>query len=109
MQPTPTTPPRKGWFATAWSVISYVASVVFIVGIILVPAYMSGWRFGPWFREVLSILWPLPALFSAFAIIIAHDSRKRHDSDDAYRWMFRAVISALLSLFMLWLTVRHRL
>jgi hypothetical protein len=101
-------PPRSR-LATAWSIISYIGFIVLFFGIILVPAYMSGWRFGSWLREVISIVWPLPAFFALFAVAIAHDSRKRGDYQDGYVWMFRATMSCLLSLFLLWVTVRHQL
>jgi len=101
--------PRRSRLATAWGIISYVGFLVFFFGIILIPAYMGGWRFGSWLHEVVSLLWPLPAFFALFAVAIAHDSRKRGDYQDGYIWMFRATMSSLLSVFLLWVTVRHRL
>jgi hypothetical protein len=109
--PSATTPPktRRSRLATAWSVISYIGFLLLFFGIIVVPAYMGGWRFGSWLREVVSILWPLAIFISPLAMLAAHSARKAGDSDEAYRWMFRAAIFALVSLLMLWLTVRNRL
>jgi len=109
MKPNQTVPTRKAPLARAWNMITYLGFLVFFFGIILVPAYMGGWRFGTWFREVIVIIWPLGGVSSLLAVLAAHQYRKQGDPDQAFRWMFGAAIAALLSLFMLWLTVRDRL
>ena len=106
-KPSPN-PSRKSRLSSVWDALYLIAFLAIIFGLYVVPLYMGSWRFSTWLREVFSTLWPVAAIVSGIAMFAAL-ATKEHDTKEAYRWMRGAAWAALLSVLMLWLTVRDKL
>src|SRR4029453_4559941 len=98
-------PTSKNRLRRIWNVVEYVGFLLAVFAFLGWLIY-SGWNPLQWLRDVFSILWFVAAFMSVLALMPAIGLRKQ-DLAQGYKWMLFAAVSALASLFMLYVTVRR--
>jgi len=80
--------------------LAVIGGIAFL-GLCLYLWYQHG--IGRWFREVASVLWVPSGFFSILTLVVGMSYKQKKELDDAYLWMKRSALAALLTIFCLWL------
>ena len=108
-----------------WGVIVNVILYGICLSIFFYPFFIPEWSFTKWLLDVFSIVWPVAfcvAIIFLFAAYLIHTGKdtptddpldqmhyKYNRLEEAYGYMRGAAIASLISLLILWLTIRHKL